>query len=71
MEYSFPYKSINHMKTSHANRISRDPSVDWIFMLSISLVAVCIFVAIWVFYYIDVGTMMSSKSATDISSAKK
>ncbi len=59
------------MKTSYVNRISRDPSVDWIFMLCISILAVMVFVAIGVFSYIDVGAAISDKPNIDILSAKR
>ena len=50
------------MKSLNWKKISRDPSIDWIFMLTVGLAVVTIVIAVGIFSYIDVGQATSSIS---------
>ena len=52
----------NIIKNIDWKRISRDPFIDWIFMLCVGLLVVTILIVIDVFTYIDVGRATSSVS---------
>jgi|GEM_PF-2481133 len=49
-------------------RISRDPLIDWIFMLLVGLAIITVMVAIGIFAYVDVGQASSSVSDLTASS---
>jgi len=53
------HKDIQSLKESSWHRLSRDPFVDWIFILalSITLVALALVIAIW--KYVDTGIAVS------------
>ncbi len=56
------------MKDFSWKKISRDPFIDWIFMLIVGLFIITIMIIIGIFAYIDVGQAASSVSDLTASS---